>query len=90
MIVHSGANLSLYAGRAVVVHNGFSVQDGGKLRIDACAQDLCVTGTTGTPLRSGCHPCVTQICATDPYCCTTDWDEICVAEVGSICDLVCP
>ncbi len=48
----------------------------------ACAHDLC---SSGGSLSSSCDPCVTQICSTDSYCCTTGWSSVCVAEVASIC-----
>ncbi len=51
-----------------------------------CSHSDC---TTGGPLTSGCNSCVTQICSQDPFCCTTQWDNICVSEVGSICGQSC-
>jgi hypothetical protein len=46
---------------------------------------------TGGPLLSSCNSCVGQICASDPFCCNTGWDSICVGEVRTICNsLVCP
>jgi hypothetical protein len=32
---------------------------------------------------------VTQICASDPYCCSTSWDSTCVSEVSTVCGLSC-
>jgi len=52
-----------------------------------CAHLLC---STGVALTSGCSPCVTSICAVDPFCCNVSWDSICVGEVGSVCGLGCP
>jgi len=51
-----------------------------------CAHDKCIAGGK---LTSGCDACVTQICAADPYCCSTQWDSQCVSEVNSICGLSC-
>ncbi|MCX4246884.1 MopE-related protein [Paraliomyxa miuraensis] len=51
-----------------------------------CAHDICLTGVA---LVNGCDPCVTSICAVDPFCCSTSWDGICVGEVGSVCGIVC-
>jgi len=51
-----------------------------------CAHGKC---STGAKLASGCDACVTKICASDPYCCSTMWDSICVGEVGSICGQSC-
>jgi hypothetical protein len=53
---------------------------------NTCAHDLCVTGVA---LTLGCHPCVNQVCAIDPFCCNTSWDGICVGEVTSICGIPC-
>jgi subtilisin-like proprotein convertase family protein len=52
-----------------------------------CAHSEC---TTGAKLTSGCDSCVTSICASDPFCCNSSWDSICVGEVGSICGQTCP
>jgi len=48
-----------------------------------CAHDKC---STGTPLAasSTCGSVVQQICSVDPYCCDTEWDDICVNEVFSV------
>ena len=53
----------------------------------SCTHDKC---SAGGKLVSGCDPCVTQICAADPYCCNTKWDTQCVNEVSSICSQTCP
>jgi hypothetical protein len=52
----------------------------------SCAHDIC---TSGGKLASSCDGCVTQICADDPYCCSTGWDSQCVSEVSSICKKSC-
>ena len=44
---------------------------------------------TGDMLASGCDACATSICATDPYCCDTLWDDGCVTEVTTICGQTC-
>jgi hypothetical protein len=51
-----------------------------------CSHPIC---SSGGALTSGCDPCATQICASDPYCCSTLWDNICVGEVSSICGQSC-
>jgi hypothetical protein len=53
----------------------------------ACGHLLCVAGAA---LVNGCHPCVTQICAADAFCCSNSWDGVCVGEVASVCGLTCP
>jgi hypothetical protein len=52
-----------------------------------CSHDPCATGAA---LASACHPCVEQICAQDPACCSNDWDSACVGKIWSICQLECP
>ncbi|HLM74515.1 MAG TPA: M57 family metalloprotease [Polyangiaceae bacterium] len=52
----------------------------------SCAHDKCIAGAK---LTSGCDPCVTQVCAADPFCCNNTWDATCVSEVGSICGISC-
>ncbi|KKK71438.1 hypothetical protein LCGC14_2913890, partial [marine sediment metagenome] len=39
--------------------------------------DCCLAN--GSP---GCdeEPCCASVCAIDPYCCETEWDELCAAE----------
>lgn len=58
--------------------------DGGA---STCAHPVCAAGGA---LTSGCDPCVTQLCAQDPYCCAAEWDATCVSEVTSICGQTCP
>jgi hypothetical protein len=49
---------------------------------DSCAHDK---GVTGVALESACDPCVSMICAADPFCCGTSWDGACVQEVRTVC-----
>lgn len=51
-----------------------------------CLHPICAVGAA---LIAGCDPCATQLCASDPYCCTSIWDATCVGEVGSICGKTC-
>lgn len=57
-----------------------------------CSHPLC---TSGAALVANCDDppvspgCVDQICAADPFCCSTDWDSICVRRVQSDCGLNC-
>ena len=48
-----------------------------------CPHSRCVLGG---PLAPDCDTCVAAICEVDAYCCTTEWDEHCVADVRSICN----
>jgi subtilisin family serine protease len=52
----------------------------------ACTHTACEAGER---LGSGCEPCTETICAFDPYCCDTAWDEICVDEVSMLCGVSC-
>jgi hypothetical protein len=51
-----------------------------------CSHSEC---STGSALKSGCDSCVTSICGSDSYCCSTAWDSVCVGEVKSICGASC-
>lgn len=51
-----------------------------------CSHGIC---SNGGALNNKCDPCVTAICKVDPYCCDTNWDGICVGEVGTICGIIC-
>jgi hypothetical protein len=66
---------------------GFSTQVGKVLGAAVCTHDLCTAGGT---LVSGCDACATSICTSDPFCCNTQWDSICVGEVSSVCGRTCP
>ena len=46
--------------------------------------------STGQALTPSCDPCAGQVCGQDSFCCDTQWDSICVSEVGSICGQTCP
>jgi hypothetical protein len=52
-----------------------------------CAHSKC---SSGAKLTASCDACVSQICAADSYCCSTQWDSQCVGEVRSICAQSCP
>jgi hypothetical protein len=57
----------------------------------ACGHTVCATGGALAP---GCDnppmspSCVTTICAADPFCCSTEWDAVCVGQV-SLCGWNC-
>jgi subtilisin family serine protease len=55
-------------------------------RAVACTHSKC---TAGTALGDGCEACATSICAVDPYCCSTEWDSVCVDEVMLVCGIAC-
>jgi hypothetical protein len=51
-----------------------------------CAHDVCLSGVA---LKSGCSACVTKVCAQDSFCCSTQWDSLCVSEVPTYCGQSC-
>ena len=51
-----------------------------------CAHDIC---DTGPPLQANCEPCAGQICQVDPFCCDQQWDDLCVNQVFSVCNIDC-
>lgn len=52
----------------------------------ACAHDVC---DAGVPLDPACDTCASDICTTDPFCCTVFWDRTCVDEADTICGKSC-
>jgi len=50
--------------------------------VPECSHDECVAGPA---LTQNCSPCASDVCATDPYCCNTAWDSICVQAAGELC-----
>ncbi|WP_437288535.1 hypothetical protein [Sorangium sp. So ce406] len=54
-----------------------------------CSHPLCATGSRCEPEPDTATYCVWEVCAADPYCCTTAWDSVCVGEVGSVCGQTC-
>jgi RHS repeat-associated protein len=57
-----------------------------KVQCGNCSHELC---SAGAQLDSTCDGCVSRICAVDPFCCSTAWDDICVSEVNSVCHQSC-
>jgi hypothetical protein len=60
--------------------------NGCGLQCSVCSHDLCAQGT---PLETGCDPCVSAVCASDPYCCANTWDQRCIDESQTTCGLAC-
>ncbi|HHH11129.1 MAG TPA: hypothetical protein ENK23_03545, partial [Sorangium sp.] len=65
--------------------------DGGST--GSCEHSICVEGG---PLSAGCDAtaaaapsCVSDICATNPSCCSGNWDSSCVALIDTVCDASC-
>jgi hypothetical protein len=55
---------------------------GGGQGSGTCNHSTCETGGA---LNSSCDTCAANVCANDPYCCTTAWDQTCVDEVAQYC-----
>jgi hypothetical protein len=87
-------DVGFFAGHRVSFLNDTGAQSNTHLTAGVCGHDLCATGP---PLDSACMPCVSDICAIDPFCCGADtappippaWDSQCVAEVRTVCGLLC-
>jgi subtilisin family serine protease len=86
LIVTNTASVILEAGATVALFDGFQVDAGGTLKVRSCGHSLC---STGAAVVAGCHSCAEQICAVDSWCCTNNWDSLCVSEVASVCGLSC-
>lgn len=75
--------------RLTVEEDGGADDAAAEAAVDAapvCAHPVCAAGG---PLEASCDSCATQLCAVDPYCCSTAWDATCVGEVASICGNTC-
>ena len=48
----------------------------------SCAHDEC---STGAALDETCSSCTSAVCSADPFCCQTEWDDVCVGEVATEC-----
>jgi len=49
---------------------------------ESCDHGVC---EIGAKLNAGCDSCSAQVCGADPYCCSTDWDQLCVDQAKSLC-----
>jgi hypothetical protein len=56
------------------------------LQCEECTHDLC---DAGGPLATSCDPCVAAVCESDPYCCSTAWDDRCVDSAADTCGRTC-
>lgn len=62
---------------------------GGTPNCGHAVNDCCVASTTNTPACSYAACCQT-VCAADPFCCNTYWDNICANEALTMCTLCAP
>lgn len=73
--------------RRLVVVGILAVAVGGPVRaVETSCHGLC---TQGPPMDPACDPCVEAICAVDAWCCSTEWDILCVEKVTSVCGIPC-
>jgi hypothetical protein len=52
----------------------------------SCEHDLCEAGAALDPT---CDPCATSVCEVDDFCCTVEWDSVCVGLAEDVCGLDC-
>jgi hypothetical protein len=59
--------------------------DGDACTVDFCGPSNCCVANGGL----GCDnpECEATVCATDPFCCDTEWDSICADEAIALCGL---
>ncbi len=74
---------TVFAG-AEVCGNGVDENCNG-VADDGCGCPFGLCTSPGMPQVNGCNPCVSQVCAVDPFCCNNSWDGICVGEVETVC-----
>lgn len=55
---------------------------GGGNGSGTCSHDVC---DEGGALNGSCDSCAATVCAADPYCCDTAWDDVCVSEAQDMC-----
>jgi hypothetical protein len=51
-----------------------------------CAHDVC---SPGEALDDMCSPCATEVCAADNWCCSNEWDDLCVTAAEGIASCGC-
>jgi hypothetical protein len=86
-IAEDGASVSFSSGWDIEFLPGFAIERGATLNANVLGQSLCMTSRS--PMPYGRHSCVDQICAADRFCCDTEFDQICLDKVETVCGLVC-
>lgn len=86
-IAEDGASVSLSSGWDIEFLPGFAIERGATLNANVLGQSLCMTSRS--PMPYGRHSCVDQICVVDRFCCDTEFDDICLDRVETVCGLVC-
>ena len=57
-------------------------QTGGGGGSGTCDHD---PSMAGGPLDPGCDTCAATVCDSDPFCCNTEWDQLCVDAAAAAC-----
>ena len=65
----------------VDLHGGFDGKGEPPEPPKGCAHDPCSTGKRLAPV---CGDAVDEVCGFDWYCCSVEWDYICVAEIADV------
>jgi len=86
-VVASGTFVTASSGWEIDFLPGFTVEQGATLDASVCGQSLCMT--SDSPMPYGCHSCVDQICDGDARCCNTEFDQTCLDQVETVCNLLC-
>ena len=57
-------------------------------KTSTCSHDEC---TSGSALTKSCSACATAVCNKDSYCCSVQWDSLCIGDVNGYCTTkTCP
>jgi hypothetical protein len=54
--------------------------------VEIDCHDVCEIGSA---LDASCDECAALVCEEDDFCCNTEWDEVCVDEVATLCEQTC-
>ncbi|MSP25386.1 MAG: hypothetical protein EXR75_09525 [Myxococcales bacterium] len=63
------------------------VHEGGEPTAVACTHEEC---SLGTALVAECSLCATTVCQSDPFCCESEWDSLCVDAAAKACGCGAP
>jgi hypothetical protein len=83
----SSSEVTLSAGSEIELLPEFNIHTGATLDMQVCGKILCSVHDNPMPLN--CHPYIDQICATNPECCDTAFDQACLDRVETKCSLSC-
>jgi len=62
--------------------NAVADECGGDCGGGECSHSPC---QQGGPLPDDCSPCASDVCNADDFCCSTDWDGLCVDQAIDLC-----